>query len=356
MRQMFLEHGHRSISVMDISHSVMNQITKVSIVSLFVCVVACTQAGSQAITGYAAASTGPAVRTASAQDVPSNGSSASAKVMQSGQFNTQNGTRKPVYAEAVKGSLTKGAIPGQLPRLCFVSGIGWKLIPISPLSNTEKVSTNGTQGGGGPGGVGADAATVGGGSTVADARASRAKQSNGCPGTLINTMAPGNAIDYWIAGKHTQEMAPERATSMNAGVENWLQAGSVLNPAGNTANQRLMMGLASMPNRGTDLSAKNRLIVSAARINGMKDRAYESSIELRRRMRSAPDLATRIKLQELQDYLAKKSSISKAWSTKDKAVKPPLKRRDHNQPHSSSITSKYRNENGIARIARSDIP
>jgi hypothetical protein len=169
-------------------------------------------------------------------------------------------------------------------------------------------------------------------------------------------MAPGVAIDDGIAGKHAQPIPSVRATSMNAGAQDWLQANSVLNPASSAASQRLTMGLSSMPAGGTHVSAGTRSGVSAAQINGLKAHAYVSSLELRRMMRSAPDLETRIKLQELLDNLAKKSRISTVTSTKDKATKQPLKQRDHNRPYSSSISSKSGYGTNSARTAHSHIP
>jgi hypothetical protein len=216
-----------------------------------------------------------------------------------------------------------GAIPRELPSLCFVPGIGWQRIPIPPFRVTGKVSTTGIPGGGAPDGMGADGAAAGGSSSAVYAHPSGAKQSisNECPGTLTNAMAPGVAIDDGIGGKHAQAIPSVRATSMNAPAQDWLQTNSVLNPASSAASQRLTMGLTSMPAGGTDVLAGTRSGVSAAQINGLKGHAYVSSIELRRMMRSAPDLETRIELRELLDNLTNKSRISTVTSTKDKATK-----------------------------------
>jgi hypothetical protein len=143
---------------------------------------------------------------------------------------------------------------------------------------------------------------------------------------------------------------------MNAGAQDWLRANSVLNPASGAASQRLTMGLTSMPAGGRHVSAGSQPAVSEAQINGLKAHAYVSSVELRRLMRSAPDLETRIELQELQDNLAKKSRISTATSTKDKTTKQPLKQRAHNRPYSSSISSKYGHGTDGARAAHSHTP
>jgi hypothetical protein len=333
----------------------MNLIRKLSIVSLFVCVLASTRAVSQAITGYAATNAGVPAQVTSAQVVPSNSASASATSIQGGHFNPKTGPSKPAHAGSIRGSLTMGAIPGEPQRLCFQSGIGWLSVPAAAFGNTGSLSAPGTIDSATLGGIAAKNSGAGGSSQSVYARLSGAKQamSNECPGMLTNAIASGISIDEVITGKHAQSMTAVRATSMNAGAQDWLQANSVLNPASSAASQRLTMGLSSMPGGGTRVSAGTRPGVSAAQINGLKAHTYVSSIELRRMMRSAPDLQTLIKLQELQDYLAKKSRISTVTSTKDKATKQPLKQRDHNRPYSSSISSHYRHGTDSARTAYS---
>jgi hypothetical protein len=143
---------------------------------------------------------------------------------------------------------------------------------------------------------------------------------------------------------------------MNSGAQDWLQANSVLNPPSSAASQRLTMGLSAMPTGGTHVSAASRPGVSEAQINGLKAHAYVSSVELRRLMRSAPDLQTRIELQELQKRVAKKSRISTVNSTKGKATKQPLKQRDYNRPYSSSISGKSGHVTDSARAAHSHTP
>ena len=357
-RPMFLRCRHRSASVESTSSSVMNRIRKLSIGTLFVCVLASTRAGSQAITGYAAANASSQMQAASAQVVPSDSASASATLIQGGHFNPKTGPSKPAHAGSVRGSLTMGAIPGELPSLCFVPGTGWQRIPISSFRVTVEVSTAGTPGGGASGGMGAAEAAARGSKQSMYARFSGAKQaiSNECPGTLTNTLAPGVAIDDGMGIKHAQPIPSARATSMNAGAQDWLQANSVLNPASSAAYQRLTMGLSSIPAGVTHVSAGSRSAVSEAQINGLKAHAYVSSIELRRMMRSAPDLEKRIKLQELQKRVEKKSRISTVTSTQDKTPKQPLKQRAHNRPYSSSISSKYGHGTDGARAAHSHTP
>ncbi len=357
-RPMFLRCRHWSVSVERIPSSVVSWIRKLSIVSLFVCVLASTRAGSQATTGYAAANASPLVQIASAQVVPSNNASASAASIQGGQFNPQTGPRKPAYAGTVRGSLTMGAIPEESSSLCFVPSVGWQRIPISALRGAGNLSTTGTSGGSASGGMWADRTATGGNSRAVYARPSGAKRSisNECPGTLTDTMAPGVVSDEGIGGKQAQVMHSVRATSMNAGAQDWLQANSVLHPASSAANQRLTMGLTSMPTSGTHVSTGSWSGVSEAQINDLKGHAYVSSLELRRMMRSAPDLETRIKLREIQKRVAKKSPVSTVTSTKDKGMRQPQKQRDHNRPYFSPIPSKSAHGTDSARTAHSHTP
>jgi len=357
-RRTLLRCRHRTVRVESISSSVMNRIRKLFIISLFACLLASTRASSQTNTGYAAANASSLEQAASAQVVPSNSASASATSIQGGHFNSQTSPRKPAHAGTVRGSLTMGAIPGESPSLCFLPGIGWQRIPISPFRGTEKVSTTATPGGGASGGMGADEAVTGGSSSTLYTEPSGTKHSTSseCPGTLTNTMAPAVAIDDGMGGKQAQVLTSVRAASMNAGAQDWLRANSVLNPASGAASQRLTMGLTSMPTDGTHVLAGSRSGVSAAQVNGLKAHAYVSSLALRRMMRSAPDLETRIKLQELQDYLAKKSRISTVTSTKDKAKTQSQKQRAHSRPYSSSISIKYGHGTNSARTAHSHTP
>lgn len=169
---MLLRRKQRLGRVESVSSSVLNRIWKLSIESLLVCVLASIQASSQVNTSYSASNTKPLMQTASAQIVPSDSASASARSIQGGQFHPLTGRRKPAHAGIVRGSLTMGAIPGKMSSLCFVPGIGWQLILISPLKGIENVDTAGNKGGSAPDGTGAEIAAAGEGSTAVYTRPS----------------------------------------------------------------------------------------------------------------------------------------------------------------------------------------
>lgn len=306
--RMLLRRGHRSVCVGSISSGLTKGIKKLSIAILVVCALTSKRAGAQAITGHAGADASQLAQPESAQVVPSDSATASATSIQGDHLNSQTAPRKHNHAETISGSLTMGAIPGEIPSLCFVPGIGWQRILISPLSEIEKVGTAGKQGSGAPYGTWAD------GSTAAYAQPSGAKQStsNECSGMLTKAMVPGVAVDNGIGVKHAQVMTSIRATTMNKGAQDWLQANSLLNPASGAASQRLMMRLPSMQDGGAYVSAGSRSGVSQTQINGFKPHAYVSSIQLRRMIHSSQDLETKIKLQELQERLAKKSRNSQS--------------------------------------------
>ena len=265
--------------------------------------------------------------------VTSSGALSSGAALQGGQSGVVTTAKKTGNKRSmIAGAGARGAL-----RLCFQPGIGWQSVPVSSFGATGELGASGAPGSANSGGIEAKGSATGGSSQSLYAGLSGAKQamSNECPGTLTNTMAPGVAINDGIGAKQAQVMTSVRATSMNAGAQDWLQANSVLNPASSAASQRLTLGLSSMPAGGTHVSAGTRSGVSAAQINGLKAHAYVSSLKLRRMLRNAPDLETRIKLQELQDKRAKKTRSSAAKSAGSKTARERLENRPASKTHPS---------------------
>lgn len=291
----------------------------------------------------------------SGQIAPSDGVPSSGMALRGDQPASKTGTRKAAGAGNLRGSLSAGAIPGESPHLCFQPGIGWQPVSMDAFGDTDKSSAPDTPGGGGSGKIETKGAATGSSSRAVYARPSGTKQamSNDCPGMLINAMAPGIAIEDMTIGKHPQAGLSSRSTNLNAGAQDWLQANSVLNPASSAASQHLLMGLTTMPTGGAHPSPGARSGVSAAQINSLKTHAYVSSIELRRMMRNASDLQTRIKLQELQDRLAKQSHNPARSSTKNKAAKEQSKNQHRNTDHSSRNPSNNNNATDIAKALSS---
>ena len=313
----------------------MNRFQKLSISVLLLCLAASPRVRSQAVSGNAAASTSSQAQAASGQVVPSGGMALSATGLQGGQLSRRANAHK-AKAGYSGGSPTADAMPAGESRLCFQPGIGWLSVPAAAFGNAGSLSAPGTIDNATLGGIATKNSGAGGSSQSLYARLSGAKQavSNECPGMLTNTLAPGVAIEDVIAGKHPQAGTSARSMNMNAGAQDWLQTNSVLNPASGAAAQRLIMGLSSVPASGTDFSAGSRSGVSTDQISALKTHGYVSSIKLRRMIRNAPDLETRIKLQELQDKRAKKSHSSTANSKGNRATKERLENRSASKTHS----------------------
>jgi hypothetical protein len=182
-------------------------------------------------------------------------------------------------ANNIGSTRTLGAIPRKVSPLCFQPGIGWQ--------NTAQAATGvvGMQTGPGPA-VGQPSGTI-------------QKNSNECP----SSSASGAAIQALgeVRPTETSNLA-DRTTNMNQGTQDWLRANSVLNPSSSLAASRLKMG--ASPNFAGSSSRPTGTTNSAEVVKDSTKRAYISSIKLRRMMRNAPDLETRIKLRELSESLA----------------------------------------------------
>jgi hypothetical protein len=292
-----------------------------------------------------------AIAGAQSGDVTSSGALSSGAALQGGQSAVVT-TAKKTGNERL---MTAGAGARGALRLCFQPGIGWQRVPVSSFGATGELSAPGTIDSSTLGGIATKNSGAGGSSQSVYTRLSGTKQaiSNECPATLTNTMAPGVAIPDGIGGNQPQAMTSVRPTSMNDGAQDWLHANSLLNPASSATSQRLIMGLTTMPSGGTHVSAGTRSGVSATQVNSLKTHAYVSSIELRRMIRNAPDLQTRIKLQELQDRLAKQSHIPTGDSTENKATKEQLKNQRGNRAHSSRKSGNNDHVTDITRVPSS---
>jgi len=316
----------------------MNLFRQLYISALLACLAASPRVLSQeasgnAPTGRNSVSSAPQ----SGQIAPSDGVPSSGMVLGGNPPTSKTGTRKSAGTGNLRGSLSMGAIPGVPSHLCFQPGIGWQPVSMQAFGDTDKSSTPDTPGSRGSGTIEAKGSVTGGSSKPVYAQPSGTRQatSNDCPGMLTNSMTPGAAMNEMTMGKESQARMSVRSTNMNAGAQNWLQANSALNPASSTASRRLMMGLTTMPTGGTHVAERTGSGLAAAQTNRLKTHVFVSSIELRRMMRQAPDLQTRIELQELQDRLAKQSHIPTEVSKKRKAANEQGKNQHGNRLHPS---------------------
>jgi hypothetical protein len=180
--------------------------------------------------------------------------------------------------------LASGGIPGESSSLCFQPGIGWKPAPLAALRSAAGSSANSPPGS--PRVVGAQ--PLGTSKGISD----------GC----VSSPAFGASIETLMAGKAVA--AP--TANINLGAEDWLKADSALNPAGSVAFSRLKMGLSPTPYSAVSFSRNVGSDDSLEAAQELGTHAYISTIKLRKMIRNAPDLATRIKLQELSDKLTGK--------------------------------------------------
>lgn len=316
----------------------MNWLQKLSIPVLLLCLANPPRAGSQAVFGKAADSSSSALQPG--QAAPSGSVSSPGTVLQGDRLTSQTALRKASKAGSVRGSLATGATPRELTWLCFQPGIGWQRASLSPLGVMDGSSATGAAGSGasGSGDVNRSATTAA--SQPVFARPSGAKEamSNECPEGSANGFAPEISFDHATAGSYAQSIASAHTIDMHAVAQSWQHGNSQLNPAGGDAFQSLTRSLGSASTGSTRSASQAESEAAPDRLNVFKNRAYVSSIEIRRMMRQAPDLMTRIRLQELQGRLAGSARTSNRRSTADKATEERPRDRSGLASHSSGIS------------------
>ena len=189
----------------------------------------------------------------------------------------------------------RSTIAGALgaPRLCFLPGIGWQIVPFSTAGDAEQESGRGASGT-----AATRQFTFSDPAESAFSRPSGGAQADNtvCSGFVADTTASRLSI-----GNLVPPITPLGSTGVNVTMRERPLANSELDPAG-TPVQGAIPGLNSMPTAGTN--------ILGTQSNGLKNKAYTSSFELRRMMWNAPDLPTRMKLQRQLEILAKKSTRS----------------------------------------------
>jgi hypothetical protein len=206
----------------------------------------------------------------------------SSQTHQEDHLTTQVAPRKAAKAGNIRGTLTTGTISKESPLLCFRPGIGWQRVPAGRLSGAD---------------------------------------TPGCD-TSSNIEATESATaESSESGNHGQATASGGATRMNAGTLASLSGTSLFNPASSAGSGRRMVPPGSMPSGSTHRASGSEPGVSADQVKDLKSHAYVSSITVRRMMRNASDLQTRIKLQELQSKLSNKTHVSTVSSKGNPARK-----------------------------------
>jgi hypothetical protein len=241
---------------------------------------------------------------------------AGSQSLQGGQLTAQTNSRKTAKAGNIGRSLNTGSLPKEPPVLYFQPGIGWQSIPTGKLS---------------------------GGDTPGRSSSNSAKQG----------LAPEVRMGDITTGIHAQTVASARLPGMSAGTLPSLQGTSLVNPASGAASGRRTVALGSMPSGSTHRSSGGEPGISSNQVSDLKSHAYISSIVLRRMIRTAPDLETRIKLQEIQGKLSSKSHASSVSSKGDRARKGRSKGAHVGTADSSSMSDGHGRAADVARALSS---
>jgi hypothetical protein len=184
-------------------------------------------------------------------------------------------------------------------RLCFFPGIGWQSVDVPAVGETEmRKSTAGSVW------ASAHSRRAGGGEA----------SDKGCPGSFANAAAQGLST-----GSRAKPTASIGLGTVNTGMNDSFIANPVINPANGSAYERSVLGVSSMlagsANKSTSAIVSRRNILSlsstptasanilGAEPNSIKFKAYASSADLRRMIRNAPDLETRLKLRRVRRRL-----------------------------------------------------
>jgi hypothetical protein len=216
---------------------------------------------------------------------------------------------KMARAGNIRRSLNTGAIPNESPVLCFQSGIGWRRVPTGKLNGPRT-----------PGSCSSDKIEASGSAAGVSSQSAYAQ-----PNSAKQGLSPEVDMEDVSTDNHAQKVPFAHSTSVNSGTLAALPGNALFSRAMGAASGRRMMALKSMPSGSPHLSAGSKPGASFNPVGDLQFHAYISSIVLRRMIRTAPDLQTRIKLQGLQKKLSNQSYISTAPSRESQPMKARLK-------------------------------
>lgn len=234
--------------------------------------------------------------------------------------------------------------------LCFQPGIGWQPVPEPVFGDTGKLGAPHIAGRGAPAGPVASGFATGGSSRLLNAQSSRGthRRSSACPGPPMNATAIEAIVGNVPANNQINGVAATPLVDMNGGAQYRLQTNPAPTPANRFAFQPSTMGGSSAPVGGNQSSAGTRPGTSADQVGSLANHAYVSPIKLRRMIRNAPDLQTRMRLREMQKNLAEKSRIPAANqpgnnpmgknTTGNRAMKEQLKNQQGRKIHPLTVS------------------
>ena len=288
----------------------MNQLQRLLVVIVFLCCASSLRGRPQAVSATAQANVNPTVETG--------------PVVPSDSMRPYNGGHLAINAEPLRGSALTRTLQGGTSRLCFEPGIGWQSIPISAPVSMEMLNVRSSSMGSVAGRPETKDSASNSGSRSKSARSLGANTAveNGCPTRLTNIPA-SRAISDVISADRVRSITSVPSTRINSRASKWLDIGSSTNPAGNATSQRHFVSFGSVPIGNNHFAARSTSSISADEVTALKSRAYLSPIKLRRMIRNAPDLQTRIELRELRDRLTKRPHKVSGTARKDKSTRDP---------------------------------
>jgi hypothetical protein len=256
---------------------------------------------------------------------------AGSQTLQGGEPTTQMGTLKANKAKKINGSR---ATLMASPVLCFRSGSGWRRVPTTELSTPDIPSKDSS------GNIGANRSAAGGETKYVDTKPASAKPtaSNECPEMPFGTIKPVALLGDVTTSNHVSAMSSAPSTEVSPETLAPFPGTSLLGPPSGVASGRPTRAPGSMPSGRTYLATGSESDVSAEQVKVLKSHAYVSSITLRRMMRNASDMETRIKLRELQSKQSHKAHVSTVRSKGNVTAKGRSKDHHVGKGESSSVS------------------
>ena len=265
-------------------------------------------------------------------------------------INKRLGGARAAALNNMRGFSAKSAAGSKSPLLCFVPGIGWVKVPMAMEVNSRSLSANASTENEIPAGTSVTSNAVSQGSVSSHSQITDLSQtnSNGCAEMLMNMPENGVGNQNFISGQSGHAMIFQSAPIINLEVMKGNVADSTGNQVSRNALLHQAMGISSMPLGANYSFAGSGSENAAGMLDQLKHRAYVSPIKLRRQMRSAPDLETRIKLRELQAEKAKKSRSFAENMADRNSMHERLENGSANRDHSPRSADKGNHVSGSA--------
>jgi hypothetical protein len=221
---------------------------------------------------------------------------ASPQTAQSGSSTSQGAARKSGKSGNSRSSPASGAIPGALPGLCFQPGVGWQSMLTEQPSKAATRDTNASKG------------------LEVSGSASGATPQSAYPGLSGAKQVHSTEC----AGKSTDDRV------LGVGVDKKFLNRTAISARSTTKPGREPARMTALPS-ATSAASEGEADAPSGQPGDRAFHAYISSIKLRRLIRNAPDLQTRMKLQQLQHNPANQLHHARVDTKTGRAARRPLK-------------------------------